>query len=176
MYSALNKVSSFGLCGSSSHACRPTVLWDLIQTNRNVAGDFSIFTLSNWFLRTEIPYRTPSSSTWWGIYILFLQIVQIAPKLSKLPMKNHKQVTSLLLYICIILSWWCSVTGLAQQLTGLFPGPAQLMKLADSYAQFSDAFNFLPGSWVEQAYGGVCWMPELNNVSWHGNWSQQQNW
>ena len=61
-------------------------------------------------------------------------------------MKNLKQVTSLLLYIYIILSWCCNVTGLALQLTGLFTGPVQLTKLADSYAQFSDAFSFLQGS------------------------------
>lgn len=60
-------------------------------------------------------------------------------------MKNRKQVTSLLLGICITLSWWCNVTGPAQQLAGLFPRPVQLTKLADRYAQFSDAFRFLLG-------------------------------
>lgn len=76
-------------------------------------------------------------------------------------MKTCKQVTSLLLYIYIILSWCCNATGLALQLTGLFPAPVQLTKLPDSYAEFSDAFGFLLGSRGEQAYGGVCWMPEL---------------
>jgi len=60
-------------------------------------------------------------------------------------MKNCKQVTSLLLYICIILSWRCNVTAPAQQLPGLFHGPVQLTKLPDSYAQSSDAFSFSPG-------------------------------
>lgn len=75
-------------------------------------------------------------------------------------MKYQKQVTSLLLGIFIISSWCCNATELALQLTGLSTGPVQLMKLAESCEQLSDAFSFLLTSWVEQDYGGVCWMPE----------------
>lgn len=85
------------------------------------------------------------------------------PTLSKLPKKNCK--TSLLLCKYIILSWWCNVTGLARQPTGLFAGPVQLIKLATSYAQFS-VHSFLPLvlSWdceLSRPTEGVYWMPEL---------------
>lgn len=176
---ALNKVSSSGLCASATLAYRPTVL--CTYTNQQKCG-LKLQHLSTaslpWAVGScaqKFPTRLQAAPHDGRSTSFFFKLSRFLQNYPSFLWKKCKQMTSLLLYICVILSWWYNVTEPAQQLTGLFPGLFQVTNWQTAMHSFLMPLVF---SWVlklsrhmEGSAGSQSWW----GLSWHGNWSQQQN-
>lgn len=95
----LHTASSLSLWVSTSHAWRPIALWASRQSQQKVKISAQHLLPGNCLRTHKNPLSDPRQLHVIKDCILLLYIVQIPSKLSKPPMENRKQVTSLLLHI-----------------------------------------------------------------------------